>query len=186
MPVLQLPEFEQVLSISSGLLDTSELSECHGIACGVLSRQPRCQADEYLQLLAGLELLSNPAADLSELMGSLFRATASQLEDDQLRLGIWLPPDEESLEVRTLSLAAWCNGYLAGLASCGNFGEDTLSEEVTEALSDIEQIARAEMTGDGEAEEEEGAFMEITEYVRVVTYMMREELSPPGDSDRVH
>lgn len=186
MPVQALPDFEQTLAIANGQLDARELSECHGAVCGLLCRNPASNADLFFDLLSSLELLQEPDQQLSVLLAELHLATISQLEDDQLRFSVWLPSDDEPLDDRTEALAHWCTGFLAGLGSGEELTQDTLSEDVSGALSDIQQIAMAEMTGDGEAEEEEAAFIEITEYIRVVTLMMRDELSPPSPQDRVH
>lgn len=186
MPVLQLPDFDQSLAISSGQLDALELSQCHGIACGLLCRQPFSQADTFINLLDSLELVKNPDEPLTRQLSELHCATTSQLDDDQLRLVLWLPADEEPLDERADALAQWCTGFLAGLGSGTSLSAETLSEDVSGALSDLEQIARAEMTGEGDIEEEEAALIEIIEYIRVVTLMMREELSPPKPQDRLH
>jgi uncharacterized protein YgfB (UPF0149 family) len=99
-----------------------------------------------------------------------------------------LPDDDELLEDRTIALAQWCGGFLAGLASGGEF--EVLSEEGREAIDDLQQIARAELTapeGEGpDNEEDEVAFTEIVEYVRVVTLMMREDFRGPGADDPIH
>ena len=186
MPVLQLPDFDQTLAISSGQLDAFELSECHGAACGLLCRHPSSQADTYMSLLDSLELVKSPDNPLAGQLSELHHATASQLDDEQLRLALWLPGDEEPLDDRTEALARWCTGFLAGLGSGHGLALDMLSGDVSDALSDLEHIAQADMTGEGDAEEEETALMEIIEYIRVVALMMREELSPPKPQDRVH
>ena len=87
-----------------------------------------------------------------------------------------------------MALAQWCGGYLAGLASGGEF--EVLSEESREAIEDLEQIASAELTvqgGEGwESEEDEVAFTEIVEYIRVITLMMREDFRGPDAHDPIH
>jgi uncharacterized protein YgfB (UPF0149 family) len=186
MPVLQLPDFDQTLAISSGSLDALELSECHGAVCGLLCRNPSSQSDSFFSLLSSLELLKDPDEALKGQLSDLHFATASQLDDEQLRFSIWLPDDDESLDDRTEALAHWCTGFLAGLANGHDLELETLSEDVSAALADLEQIARAQMTGEGDAEEEESAFTEIVEYIRVVTLMMREELSPAKPQDLLH
>jgi uncharacterized protein YgfB (UPF0149 family) len=186
MPVLQLPDFDQTLAISAGDLNAMELSECHGISCGLLCRQPMSQADSYLSLLESLQMVKEPDHQLANQLSELHKATDSQINDEQLRFELWLPGDDELLEDRTEALAQWCTGFLAGLGSGNQQTTDMFSEEVTDALSDIEQIARAEMTSDGESEEEEAALAEIIEYIRVVILMMKEELSPPSPQDQLH
>ena len=117
-----------------------------------------------------------------------FESTAQQLADEDMGFELWLPDDDEMLEDRTMALAQWCSGFLAGLASGGQF--EVLSEEAREAIGDLQQIARAELTmqegEDQDSEEDEVAFTEIVEYVRVVTLMMREDFRGPGANDPIH
>jgi uncharacterized protein YgfB (UPF0149 family) len=67
---------------------------------------------------------------------------------------------------------------------------DALSEEAKEAIEDLQQIARAEISSPGpdadESEEDEVAFTEIVEYVRVVALMMREDFRGPGQDEAIH
>lgn len=185
MPVQQLPDFEQALDIAGSQLDAGELSQCHGVACGLLCRRPDSRADAFMGLLDALELVRKPGERLARELVALHEATASQLEDEQLRLALWLPGDDETLEDRTMALGSWCTGFLAGLCEGAGLTLDHFSEEVVEALSDLQQIARAGLSS-AEDEENENALMEIIEYVRVVTLMMREELRPAASQDRLH
>ncbi len=137
-----------------------------------------------MRLLQFLQLVSEPAEGLRSVLLELFAATQSQLADDLLRLSIWLPGDEEPLEERTAALAQWCTGFLAGLSGSGG-GLGNLSEDAAEALEDLRQIAQAE-SGDGVSEEEETAFFEVVEYLRVVTLLLREELRGPKPDEAIH
>jgi uncharacterized protein YgfB (UPF0149 family) len=185
MAVSQLPEFERALAHASGSLDGGDLAECHGVACGLLCRQPGLGAGEFLRALAMLGLAPRPGAELERTLGQLFRATALQLDDQQMRLALWLPDDEDPLEERTQALGRWCAGFLAALGS-GAEAVETLSGEAGEALQDLGRIARVEVGGDGDAEEEETAYAEIVEYIRVATLLVREDLRIAADSDCIH
>lgn len=186
MPVAALPDFEHVVAIAGGMLDALELAECHGAACGLLCRHPHSTPDAFINLLVNLELINNPEAVLLQQLTHLHSATVSQMEDQQLRLKLWLPDDDEPLEDRSLALAHWCTGFLAGLGSGHDSSLDTLSEDLEGALKDLEQIARAEVMAEGDEEVEEVALVEIIEYIRVVTFMFKAELRPAADIDRLH
>lgn len=186
MPVPPLPEFEQALNSAGALLDEGDLSECHGVACGLLCRRPASLPDDFITLLGSLELVPELPRELALQFSKLFEATSAQLADEELGFELWLPSDEEPLEERTLALGHWCTGFLAGLGAGTELTAGTLSEEVTEALQDLEQIARADVSGGEDEEEEEGALAEIVEYVRIVTLLMRDEMGPPGPEDRLH
>lgn len=186
MPVQQLPEYEHALAVAAGTLDAGDLSECHGALCGMLCRRPREDAEAFLRLLASLELVHEPGQELRDLLVRLHGATASQIGDDQMRFSLWLPEDEEDLEYRTRALARWSTGLLAGLGFGHDTALDKLSADMEGVLGDVQQIALAETGADVDGEDEEQALTEITEYLRVVTLMLREELRPAAPRDSVH
>ena len=183
-----LPDFDRTVQMGQGILDTASLAECHGVLCGLVCRKPGSTAGEFLHYLAELHLIISPGAALQASLTDAFESSVRQLADEDMRFELWLPDDDESLELRTRALAQWCSGFLAGLASGGQF--EVLSEEAGEALDDLQQIARAEFTvpedEDQDNEEDEGAFAEIVEYVRVVTLMIREDFRGPDATDPIH
>lgn len=181
-----LPDFERTLAIAQGNLETAELAECHGIACGLLCRCPDASLDAFIGLLAMLQLVDKPATGLSLSLEELLNASRTQLADEDMGLSIWLPNDEETLEERTMALAQWCSGFLAGLGSGGDNSLNAMSDEANEALQDLQQISTAEVMDTDESEDDERAFAEIVEYIRVVILLIREDLRGPHAQDLVH
>jgi uncharacterized protein YgfB (UPF0149 family) len=193
MSAPDLPEFERTIRLSQGNLDAAELAECHGLMCGLLCRAGSSTATDFKTQLAAMQLVVDPLPGLDAVLTEAHETTARQLEDDEFGFVLWLPDDEEPLEERIVALGQWCSGFLVGLACGGKL--DTLTEEATEAIDDLQQIARAEMSAPGPAddeneeaenEEDENAFVEIVEYVRVVVLMMQEEFRGPGQSEAIH
>ena len=201
-----MPDFHHALLLSHGNLNAAELAECHGVLCGLICRNGTVTHQDYLAQLATLQLMENPGQALKELFADAHISTMQQLSDMDLGFNLWLPDDDQPLEERTDALAQWCTGFLAGIGLGGEL--PALSEEAVEALEDMRQIARAnypkiaitdadraevmdfaaddlddEIHGD---DSDETAFMEIVEYVRVVTLMMCEEMRGPGTEDRIH
>jgi uncharacterized protein YgfB (UPF0149 family) len=182
-----LPDFEHSLRLGQGSLDAAELAECHGVLCGFLSISPQAGTDDYLTQLRALQLVDQPGEAMLMVFDDLLKATVSQLSDEDMGFRLWLPDDSEPLEERTEALARWCTGLLAGLAIQGNI--ETLSPEAGEAVRDLEQIARAGLSGGDDPdslEEDERAFAEITEYVRVVAMMLREDFRGPEQGEALH
>lgn len=191
MPAPQLPDFERSLALTQGNLDAGGLSECHGVACGLLVRQPDSRADAYLALLEMLEIVTRPGVAMREVLVELFDAAGRQLADQEMRLVIWLPDDEEPLDDRTIALTQWCNGFLASIGSGQDGRLKTLSDEASEALADLGEVALAESPGEVDGgsedfEEEEQAFAEIVEYIRVAVLILREDLRGPQAGDSIH
>lgn len=183
-----LPDFESAIRLSQGILDAPGLAECHGVLCGLVCRESQDTANEYLCQLAQLHVLVDPGEALRATLTQVFENTILQMEDEDMGLSLWLPDDDEPLENRTAALARWCDGFLAGLACGGPF--ETLSGEAREAIDDLKQIAQAELavpeSEDHDSEEEEVAFAEIVEYIRIVTLMMHEDFRGPGANNPIH
>lgn len=206
MPPDPMPDFHHALMHSRGNLDAAELAECHGVLCGLICRNANLSQEEFLVQLASLELLVDPGEVLLELFAEAHSSTLQQLADMNMGFNLWLPDDDQPLDERTDSLAQWCTGMLAGLGLGGEL--PALSEEAVEALNDLRQIAQAAyprvtmadgsddsvlefdedaVVGEDEDEEaDEVAFMEVVEYVRVVTLMLCEEMRGPTLEDRIH
>jgi yecA family protein len=183
-----LPDFERTIQLSQGNLDAAELAECHGLLCGLLCCGAAQTPGDFLQHLAAMQLLTEPGEAMAAVMVDLWERTGTQIEDEELGFELWLPDDDESLEDRAISLAQWCSGFLAGLGSgCTLEG---LSEDAGEALADLMEISRAEISSQtgqkSGGEEEEAAYMEIVEYIRVVTLTLCEEFRGPGNDDAIH
>jgi len=68
------------------------------------------------------------------------------------------------------ALADWCRGFVAAFALALTEPEGaSLGEEVAEILKDIAAIADVGFNDEGDAEEAEHSFFEITEYLRFAT-----------------
>lgn len=186
MTAAQLPDFELTLATAKGYLDAPELAECHGVACGLLCRVADATLDTYVNLLDMLELAKTPDAVMKSALDKLLNATRVQLADEELGLSLWLPDDDETLEDRTMALSQWCSGFLASLGGGGDERLNALSDDAGEALKDLQQISTADVIDTTESEEEESAFVEIVEYIRIVVMLIREELRGPDQQDLIH
>lgn len=185
----QLPDFDLALAIADDKLDSLVLAESHGVVCGLLLQRSDASDAHLLKLLAGLELIHEPAEDLRELLSELRAVSLAQLQDPDMALELWLPDDDQPLAQRTKALGQWCSGFLAALGSHDTRSLEALSEEGKEALGDVAEIARADIgppEGELQNEEDEQAFAEIVEYLRVVVLLLQEDFRRPEPSDSIH
>ena len=102
-----------------------------------------------------------------------------------------LPDDDEPLEERVEALGIWCQGFVYGLAAGGIQEGADLPEDSDEIIKDILEISRAGYAIDDDAvvdinEDDEEAFMEVCEYVRMGVLLVYEELQPLQSSQTVH
>ena len=108
----------------------------------------------------------------------------AQLEAGQLDFALVLAGDDAPLGERTDTLAQWCQGYLVGLALGGIKDHNALPGDVPEFVRDLLKISQA--VAGGGTEEDENAFYELCEYIRVGVQLVFDELAPvrnqkPGD-----
>lgn len=186
MSTTPLPDFERTLALAQGNLEAPELAECHGVNCGLLCRLPDASLDVFLGLLDMLELIKSPGASLKLTLEELLTSTRSQLSDVELGFSLWLPNDDEMLEERTMALAQWCSGFLAGLGSSGDETLKAMSDDANDAIKDLQQISTADVGDTDESEEDEAAYAEIVEYIRIAVLMIKEDLRGPQDRDQIH
>jgi yecA family protein len=172
-------------------------TESHGALCGMLCAQGATEAAQWmLQVLGEHEETSSDLQQAGKLLMQVHQLSVEQMNDSNVEFDLMLPDDDESLESRVEALGIWCQGFVFGLA-VGGVKEDTdLPEDSKELIKDILEISRAGYIADDEAElnamteddgeEDEVAFMEVTEYVRMGTLLIYEELQPLQSSQTVH
>lgn len=172
------------LSIDALLMDagvTSNAAEAHGLATGMLCVDIRVSSDLWLkELLAE----SNPLTDVDKLtLLALLEQTAQLLSEGGFEFDLLLPDDEESLSNRVEALRHWCLGFLLGLGFTRS-GDDWPGES-GELLKDLVEFTQVDSDVEGE-EEDESAFFELVEYVRVAVQVVQSDLSAEGDAEAVH
>ena len=162
---------------------TCDAAECHGTVCGVLCAGADGN-DTWLSQL--MEEASGPEAALKNCRRDLLALrdlTRNLLQAGTLEFTPLLPDDDTSLAERTAALGEWCQGFLFGLGLAGErLKLDELTEEAGEVLRDMGQIAQAGFEGDADDDEDETAYVEIVEYVRVGVQLLYEELQPAAIS----
>ncbi len=126
---------------------------------------------------------STHAAAIAEL-ATLHHHTRTQLSDMNYDFSPLLPADSESIASRTQALSLWCQGFLFGLSVSGLKTLDALSEASREIVEDFSAMAQlAEQFEEGE--DEESAYMELVEYLRVGTFTLVDENSKHSE-DTLH
>ena len=108
----------------------------------------------------------------------LYKEPAGQLDDPEFGFSLLLPDDTVPLAQRVESLALWCQGFLAGLGLGGLQDQSKLPGDSHEVMRDFVEISRLGHGDDGVTNEDEAAFAEIVEYVRMAVLLVYEELRP--------
>ncbi|HAY45725.1 MAG TPA: hypothetical protein DCY55_05520 [Gammaproteobacteria bacterium] len=161
-----IPEYQQVADAIS--LCGSELnpSEWQGLILGSICFHLKTGTEPKLrELMFGARNNSEEIQPLMELTYSAYRAIMEELLSAEDILELMVPDDEESIEYRTESVAAWCQGYTLGLLQKEKFSIDQLPPDAAEFTRDVMDISQASLGEDGQ--ENERALMEVVEFLRV-------------------
>jgi uncharacterized protein YgfB (UPF0149 family) len=162
-----LPAFREVAAACRELRLGMDASELHGSLCGWLAGGG-ADASDWMRRVLLDETLELPADD--HVFERLRRATSDQFEDRDFGFEVLIPDAGDSLFLRSGALFDWCRGFVGAFGLAAG-AEPPLSEEGREALADLARLAaaRAEEGGD---EEDEAAFAEIEEFVRVAALLL--------------
>lgn len=145
-----------------------DAAELHGALCGFVAGGGHAEGADWLQRLQ-VDDGRDDAGDAGAI-AAMRAATLASFADGDCDLDLLLPDDEAPLADRVDALLAWCRGFLGGFGLAGAPGA-ALSAESSEALADFGRIAASEF-GCNDSEEDEDAFAEIVEFVRVVPMLI--------------
>jgi len=175
-----LPDY-LILNNALHKLDTEITpSEVHGTLCGLLCANSNAGAEVWQQALwpnqPSGDLLS---AEAREIFKQTHGITRRQLNDPTCEFQMLLPDDDDGLDARVNALGDWCQGFLVGLSLGGITDFVLLPEDAREITKDLLEIARAGSSYELEgSEEDENAYAELVEYLRVGVLLINEELQP--------
>jgi uncharacterized protein YgfB (UPF0149 family) len=150
-------------------------AELHGSLCGFLSARGQLRDLDWLDVLVNEPVSAALAVGERQVFSTLGEVTSRGLEEGELGFHPLLPDDEQDLSQRVAALNQWCDGFVGGLGLGGLDDQHGLSETGREAVEDLGRIARTELTLDGD-EADEGAFVEVLEFVRIGAILVYEEL----------
>lgn len=185
----ETPDFDSVNRALLRLNADIEAAELHGTLSGllcVMGNNASKHLDQLIPKGAKGDVLDSEAYEM--IINSPVQVLAA-LNDPEFGYALLLPRDDEGLDVRTQALAEWSHGFLSGLAIAGIEDFSKLPKEASEFCHDLGEIARAGLSDMELGEEDEAAFEELSEYLRVGVLLIYELLnpsSPASPSGQVH
>lgn len=166
-----MPHWEEAADslFNAGL--TINPSALHGGMVGLLAAgfSPRTE-QHFSSTVAALEkaLAVELTGDLVDFISRLSLATLSAIEDADYTFQPMLPPDDDALEERLLSISEWSTGFLSGFTQGITIREaagEPVAGLTAEALRDIAAIAQVD-TEESDSETAERQLDDIIEYLR--------------------
>ena len=167
-------EFERVLRDARAL---PEPAEAHGTLAGAL-----CSSRDYGLIEWLHEILPEDSPEEEALRSSVlqkvydsmvFTLTGADSDFEPL-----LPDDDAPLAERADALSLWCQGFLYGLGSGAAADPTKVSTEAGEIIRDLTEITHVGVDAGDETEENEVAFAEVVEFVRVGVQLLFVEFAP--------
>lgn len=163
------------------LLSAHDLSipvaQAHGVLCGLVAALGAAAPIEWLDLALGEPGIGAELPDRDQvLLANIRREVQDAFTADEFALVPMLPEDEGALTPRVEALGEWCRGFLAGLGQAGLPRGWPESDEVREALRDLDRIAATEIELSGDEEEDERDLAEIIEFARFAALMVADDL----------
>ncbi len=159
--------FDDLCTLLAPLGTINSPAELHGLLCGKLSGG--AELNETRWLLDAVEFLDfsqAPDENIRIALTRLYHTSVEQLRDG-FGLKLLLPEDDTELSQRTATLGQWCYGFLTGFGSAGKINR-VMTEEAEDELRDLAAIAHIAVE-DSEDESDEADYMEVSEYVRMLT-----------------
>lgn len=181
--------FAEVARVLEGLDSSVQAAEAHGCLVGALCTSPDYPMARWLE-----EIIPDAEQRVDEEslqpLRLLYADTLNALRGEDMEFEALLPDDDIPLAARAGGLSQWCQGFLYGFGT-GQVDSPALKREelpsnVNEILNDLTHIGRAsvEIEGDGNENEEE-AYAEVVEYVRVGVQLIHDELIPVAAAHRL-
>ncbi len=157
----------------------AELSaaEAHGMATGMLCVDEQAESTSWLVEL--LEDSSSVSEENKNVLVRLFEETRRLLASDEFEFDLFLPEDDASLVEQVEALKNWCRGFLFGVSS--GVSAEKFPKSAREILKDIIEFTKLDANAEGD--EDERAYMEITEYLRSAVLLLRDELGNSSDEE---
>ncbi len=158
-----------------------DAAQVHGLITARLAVQGD-DADRHVvaEVLERVPAAHATAPEPEFLLRAEIDATRRALSERLSEFSPLLPPGDESAGRRTEALAHWCEGFLHGLMSTdrsSDLARRLAAEPIADIIRDMLQMTRAGAGDSDDYEEEEQAYTEIVEYLRVAAQLIYEELA---------
>lgn len=176
----ELPDYDELNEALARLEIVTDAAECHGMLCGLICADKQPKQHWLAEILpAGRESGDLLVKELLTMLEAAYATTQQQFDAAEFGVRLLLPDDNEALPVRLQALAQWCEGFYLGLGIAGISDLDKLPEDSREIVNDMINIAQVEVDAGDANEEDEVAYAEVAEYLRVGVLLIHEELSAP-------
>jgi len=189
------PSYNKVHSALQQAHANISAAEAHGMLCGFICAGKEMDGKSWIDPILGDQTISDEIlAENRALLLKLYELSSIKLQQMEFDFSLLLPDDDEPLYVRAEALSHWCLGFVIALNRSGINIQAAISVEVQDALRHMLEISKLDYNIIDVTEEDERAYFEVMEYVRMAVLMVYTEIaseqgtSSPGspDENRLH
>lgn len=166
-----LPDYTEMSQALNQTTLKPHPSQAHGLICGLLCGNPKTPTAAWHEWILG-----QPSEIIPPLLQALHDITEKQLRELMFELALLLPDDDVPLTERAEALTLWAQGFLTGLKLTQVQIVEREPSEMTEAINDVIEIAKMNYEEVVASEEDEEAYVELVEYVRMAVIFIYQEL----------
>ena len=167
------PPFRELARLMQEARALADLPEAHGTLAGACCAGEGFSLEDWLR-----EVFPEGRPGVAGGgMQAVFDRTRGALASGAL-LEPLLPEDDAPVAERAPALGEWCQGFLYGLGTSALPDPEHLPEQVSEVVRDLTAITRVGVDPDESEEENEQAYAELVEFVRVAVQLVYDELAP--------
>ena len=155
---------------------TWDAAQVHGLLSGRLAVAGSAAG----QVLEGIDPSNASGKECESLLVELLQSTHRHFRERMSQFMPLLPDENDSRSVRTEGIAHWSEGYLHGLVSSNQAEEvrkQLAAEPIAGIIKDLLAMTQATVDDGADREEDEAAYTEIVEYLRVAAQIVYEELA---------
>lgn len=171
MNPISLPSYDELNRELAKTTLKLHASQVHGLVCGILCGKPQTNS-AWEDLVTG----GKKSKTTHTLLQDLYTASAQQLEDFLFEFQLLLPNDEDDLPVRAEAMTLWCQGFLTGLKAAEIPIINREPSDMTEAINDLIEIAKMDYEQVVSSEEDEAAYFELVEFVRMAVILIYQDM----------
>lgn len=176
---MTLPTFDDTENTLRRANVLADAPEVHGSLSGLLCAGKSTVRNDWIdQTLAEVDPANANVRECRRLLEQLWSETADALRGETLTFQPLLPDDDEDLRIRVDALLEWIRGFMLGIGLAEVEDFDKLPPDVSEVLKDFADISRGDLALGDDREEDENAYMELSEYARVGAQLVHDELNP--------
>lgn len=176
---MTMPHYQKVNDVFSLSDSLPSPAEAHGLICGFICAGNKLDGKSWLVPMLGfLKKLDNDLLEAYKtILLELYEISSIKLQSFEFDFELLIPDDDEPLQVRATALSYWCQGFIVGLNRMGISEAEMITADAKEALNHIIEISKLDYEMIDVNEQDELAYAEVMEYVRMAVLMIYSEIA---------